>query len=440
MRLIFVVGLMMLFAMFLIGVGDPQAFHSGGCAACQGCHTMHNSQEGAPMSSVLPQNQTGPYLLRSTDQSSVCLNCHENRGDTGPTGYHISTNVGDMPAGTAPLQRTPGGDFGWLKKTYVFTVDSLPVTNAGERHGHNVIAADYEYVGDNKQSVAPGGAYPSANLHCSSCHDPHGKYRRLADGTIATTGVPIVSSGSYDNSPDPVSKKSAVGVYRLLGGLGYQPVSLSGSFAFTYTVPAAVAPSDYNRSEASTQTRVAYGQGMSEWCANCHTNMRGTTFIAGRGGLVHPAGNNAKLTGAIAANYVAYVKSGDMSNADATRAYNSLVPFEIGSGDHTNHLKPLARSDDTALNGPDTTSNVSCLSCHRAHASGFESMLRYSVANEFITVSDEGGNSVYGDPNVNAGVARGMSAKEQEAAYYDRPATKFAPFQRQLCNKCHAKD
>jgi hypothetical protein len=26
------------------------------------------------------------------------------------------------------------------------------------------------------------------------------------------------------------------------------------------------------------------------------------------------------------------------------------------------------------------------------------------------------------------------------AAYYDRPATRFAAEQRSLCNKCHAKD
>jgi hypothetical protein len=29
---------------------------------------------------------------------------------------------------------------------------------------------------------------------------------------------------------------------------------------------------------------------------------------------------------------------------------------------------------------------------------------------------------------------------ETNAAYYDRPVTKFATYQRVLCNKCHAKD
>ena len=29
---------------------------------------------------------------------------------------------------------------------------------------------------------------------------------------------------------------------------------------------------------------------------------------------------------------------------------------------------------------------------------------------------------------------------QQAAAYYDRPASKFAYAQRSMCNKCHAKD
>ena len=37
-------------------------------------------------------------------------------------------------------------------------------------------------------------------------------------------------------------------------------------------------------------------------------------------------------------------------------------------------------------------------------------------------------------------VRRGRLAVETQAAYYDRPVTAFATYQRVLCNKCHAKD
>ncbi|RII24925.1 MAG: cytochrome C, partial [Geobacter sp.] len=365
------------------------AFHSGGVAECEGCHTMHNSLDGAAVATGLPQYQSGPYLLKANDQSGSCLNCH-NSADTAPSGYHISTDESKLGPGLAPVEATPGGDFAWLKKTYAFSIRGAATTDPGERHGHNIVASDYGYVPDSTLTTAPGGTYPAASLACSSCHDPHGKYRRLADGTQATTGLPIFASGSYQNSATPIAGVSAVGVYRLLAGVGYQPKSLTGSYAFTNAAPDAVAPSSYNRLETTGQTHVAYGQGMSEYCANCHTKMLENGYTSGMKGLVHPAGNNAKLTAAIASNYNSYVTSGVMTNSDPTKAYSSLVPFELGTADYT-VLKPLAVNTDTLDQSASTSANVSCLSCHRAHASGFESMARYSLTNEFMTVADAAG-------------------------------------------------
>ncbi|MBI5441922.1 MAG: hypothetical protein HY900_12005 [Deltaproteobacteria bacterium] len=57
-----------------------------------------------------------------------------------------------------------------------------------------------------------------------------------------------------------------------------------------------------------------------------------------------------------------------------------------------------------------------------------------------MTIADATGNSIYPTVAQNAAVSQGLSDTEQAAALYDRPATKFAPFQRLLCNKCHAKD
>ena len=59
--------------------GMAYAFHSGGVAECEGCHSMHSPKAG------------GKYLLVGTDTSSTCLSCHVNAGDTGPSSYHIAT-------------------------------------------------------------------------------------------------------------------------------------------------------------------------------------------------------------------------------------------------------------------------------------------------------------------------------------------------------------
>src|SRR6185369_8916494 len=95
----------------------------------------------------------------------------------------------------------------------------------GDRQGHNVIAVDFGYSKDKIQAAAPGGTYNAANLACSSCHDPHGRYRRDTTGAQATTGLPIFGSGSYGNGTAtqggpayPAAGLSAAGVYRILGG------------------------------------------------------------------------------------------------------------------------------------------------------------------------------------------------------------------------------
>jgi hypothetical protein len=86
------------------------------------------------------------------------------------------------------------------------------------------------------------------------------------------------------------------------------------------------------------------------------------------------------------------------------------------------------------------------MSCHRAHASGFKHMLRFDYGHEFMTRVDAAGNTVYPSPDESAtgpgqqASAQGRTPLERERAYYGRPATVFAPYQRVLCNKCHVKD
>jgi hypothetical protein len=426
----------------LLTAGTAFAFHSGGVAECEGCHTMHNSVDGAAATAAFPRYQAGPFLLKASDQSSTCLNCHGASNDTAPNGYHIYDNdTYGLNDGKAPANITPGGDFAWVKKSYSWSPRSgTTETSEADRHGHNIVAADYGFNADATLTTAPGGSYPAASLACSSCHDPHGKYRRDDTGAISSTGKPIIGSGSYSTSVDPTTW-GAVGVYRILGGVDYSPKSMGGANAFVNNPPAAVAPSSYNRTEATTQTRVAYGSGMSEWCQNCHTSIHRDSYTSGTSGLSHPAGNNAKLTAAIIANYNSYVKSGDLTGTAAS-AYNSLVPFEEGTATYAT-LKSHALNTDLALGGADTNSNVACISCHRVHASGFDSMTRFDAGGiEYMTLADATGAAKYGDPAVatEAKVAMGRTAAEYQAAVGGRSATKFAPYQRSLCNKCHAKD
>jgi hypothetical protein len=433
-----------------LAFGNAYAFHDGGVAYCDGCHTMHNSSGNKAMAKkgASTQFQGLAYLLQGSDDSSTCLNCHA-AADTKASSYHIMTYP--VPAvGTAPVERTPGGDFAWLAQTYTAIGSrGQTISNKGERHGHNVVAVDYGLSQDTTLTVAPGGSYAASALSCASCHDPHARARIVdAAGTIAypklgTAVLPIGDSGSYGAVPDA---NEAVGTYRILAGSNYSQMSYTSPLAFNADPPVAIAPSTYNRGESTSDTRVAYGKNMSEWCANCHRSIHNDTVNSGNTQLIHPAGNGALLTATandlqgnasgttIAAIYNAYKKSGDLTGTSAS-SFTSLVPYEAGTGTIAT-LVTLGGS----TTGPTTGSeNVMCLSCHRAHATAFPSMGRWNLQGTFITASGAW-------PGSNAPTAEGldysagMPQTVYQAAMYDRPATNFAYAQRNLCNKCHAKD
>jgi hypothetical protein len=400
------------------------AFHSGGIGDCIGCHAIHKS----PEDDATNQN---PSFLISSDPSSTCLTCHQKKGGAVPTEDYVATPDADMPAGVPPGQLTPGGDFGWLKKNYHWGAsdDAVGGQSPGERHGHSIVAIAYGFVADSTLTEAPGGTYPSRSLSCISCHDPHGKYRRDNTGAILVSGKPIHGSGSYTTSIDP-NAIFTVGVYRLLGGIGYMPKYL-GTNAFTANPPAAVSPTDYNRPEDTADTRVAYGSGMSEWCANCHTSFSGSSKSPG-----HPAGNSMKMSPKVVANYNAYIASGNLSGNQAT-SYTSMVPFEMGTSDYS-LLKKTANTNGSVASGPDTGANVMCLSCHRAHASGWDKATRWNMkADMLVWNGNYPGTDRSGVP---AKYSQGRSFAEIKKTFYDRPASSYATFQRSLCNKCHAKD
>jgi hypothetical protein len=398
--------------MFTLTAASAMAFHGGGVAHCDGCHSMHNSPEnligqgqtdaeGNVISTAATENEA---LMKGTDASSTCLNCHNGKG-----GYHIASTDGS--------NLNTGGDFGWLSQAYDYDVRGTTYTADPDNFGHNVVAIDFAWGVDATNPTAPGSsaAYDSNLLGCTSCHDAHGQ---VQDGT-AGGGAPVEVSGSYDGT---ASAGGVVGNFRLLGDSMYEAGhNLNDGHAFTYNAPIAISKNSY---ATSYGVNSRYGSGMSEWCANCHDEYYNTAPDSASG--KHPTSVLLSKDG-YDANYNSYVATGNFTGTSAS-SYDPLVPFETGG---TRADLIAATADD--ITGPTATAQVMCLSCHRAHASAFNNMGRWDFDTEFLAHS-----AVLHSPDVTVGVGNA-------APYYGDGAiidisTKYGDSQRSLCNKCHVQD
>ena len=376
-----------------ITLPQPAAFHAGGVAPCDGCHTMHGTNLGQPSTTG------GSSLLLASDPSSICLNCHAGPG--GPNSPSVFS-----PDGSA---QTPGGDFYWLGRTFTWNDGISP----GESHGHNVIARDYGLLQDRQRMVSPGGSYRAAHLGCTSCHDPHGRVK----GGSRAGQPPVSGSGSYGERPNAGTIR---GNYRLLGDSAYAGSSAAGGHRFVSNAPVA-RQNMTDRFGESDSSHVDYGAGMSEWCGNCHAGILNSNHRMSFGVdevFIHPIGSTARFGSSHASIYNAYVSSGNLNGSSAT-SYLQFVPFERG-------VTESFLLNPASTQGPDANARVSCLSCHRAHASAFTAMGRW----DFTAV-------LLADSHPHSGDG-GVTGNDVRNSYYGRSiGAEFGPDQGSFCEKCH---
>lgn len=230
----------------------------------------------------------------------------------------------------------------------------------GWRAGHTVISPSRGVVVDALNPVSPGGSYPASSLSCTSCHDPHGNEH-----------------------------------YRLLYGAGDH--AEAGNFNYTQAAPVAIGLALDAGIVETDANHIAYNSGMSAWCSNCHGN-----FHNNDAQYRHPSG--VGMSSVIQNIYNLYAGTMNQVGGSAVTAFIADVPFE----------DPDMTIASTA--GPDGNSKVSCISCHRAHATSGQNSGRWDFNITF-----------YHDDGVESGA-------------YVMPQTYNSPNQRSLCNKCHNKD
>ena len=338
---------------FVFVAAPALAFHDGGVADCQGCHTMHNSQDGALVDPDSPNGN--PWLLVDESPSDVCLGCHATR---------LGAVFAVDPLN--PATERGGGNFIFLLEDNLNDGHggaSDPIT--GDAAGHNLVAPGHGLAADATLTTSPGGSFPASVLGCTSCHDPHG-------------------------TDD----------FRLLYGAGR--VVQDGVATFTNAAPVATGLSLFGAGESATN-HTAYESGMSAWCGNCHGNFHNNNTQ-----LVHPAGQT--IGGTIATFYGLY-------NGTA-----SLDPVTgIGNGDPATSYLPQVAFEQVGLTrtftgAPTASAQVSCISCHRAHATSAVDAGRWDF--QVPLLAEDG----------------------VESGSYAIPDPYADDDQRSLCNKCHGKD
>lgn len=291
----FVVILLLVFAWHPLRAA---AFHSGGVATCGACHTMHNLENGLPVNPA-PDNN---YLLIMNSASDLCLSCH-------------ATALGAVWANApgSPAPELGAGNFVFNGAPNINDApNGLTVPLAGSHGVHNCVAPSQNAMQDPVHVLAPGGSFPSSELSCTSCHDPHGNTN-----------------------------------FRMLRGAGPLP---GNTYSFINDAPQADGLALNDPAESRT-LHTAYKAGWSNWCANCH----GQYHEQSGTGFEHPVDD--PLEGDIVASYGHYDGSGNPTGGNPLTSYLPQVPFQD------------AAATTTSTAGPTVSSRITCVTCHRAHGS-----------------------------------------------------------------------
>ena len=321
---------------------------------CSNCHTMHNSQGGADMATT-----GGPY---NNCLVNTCVGCHTGTNDgTNTIPYVYSTTKPTF--GTNTLA---GGNFYWVK--------------TDDAKGHNIFPDNP----DDTLTVGPGNPWFSAcgtnschaNLHatitetycgtrqgCSKCH---------MMGNTAPQGYHHADDGIGTKYVDTAAK----GWYRFLAGhFDANGLGVKG-----------IEHEKWNYGATASSHNEYYGvEGLGGWWGFNHT-AGGSTH----GGLVPTT--TAYCTGChLVFRSDQHQGTESASNPWIRHPSDKVIPSTAGSEyaamDTTyNPNVPVARpSGFNWAGGPSSTvaagtDMVMCLSCHVAHGSPHDDMLRWDYA------------------------------------------------------------
>ncbi|MDL1956110.1 MAG: hypothetical protein LWW95_03530 [Candidatus Desulfofervidus auxilii] len=299
---------------------------------CSNCHTMHSSQ--SPWPSYWEKGGPREYLLVND-----CVGCHSSNDSQTIKEIGAGSGKSSVPIvynTQEPTNPLAGGNFYW-------------VANGCDGCGHNVTAIP-GVSKDPNFTQTPGFV---SGKTCSSCH---------GSGNMELTKCIFCHNPKHhgDDSGPVVGDDEEV-KYRFLSLDSFHPYTFQqGSYNF-YGVAGIedddweydVSSSDHNEycGAASSGDYSGKSHSISRFCAACHWGFYGENTEHWKR---HPSD-------------IALPNSGEYANYTT---YNPLAP--IARLEST--LTSMTGASSTVTPGQD---QVSCLSCHRPHASPYPDILRW---------------------------------------------------------------
>ena len=305
---------------------------------CADCHTMHNSQNGEVMA------VGGPHGMLLTGD---CIGCHTNTTDGSGRGgssdnipFVHHTSAPDLGAGGM----LAGGSFYW-----VLTDDSK---------GHNVLGiagADGNFV---DPLLPPGGIALDAQLTCAGTNGCHGD--RTVEGDYAAL------SGAHHAAPKLANAASGY-----MDGDG-----MANSYRFLLGVKGIESP-DWEALQDPSTRNVYYGidrsadtqndaATISSLCGQCHGDYHAN------------AAGQISASGTMSSPWVRHPTDFDMVGIGGEYAdyeYSMEAPVASSNIDNT-YTRP---NPEDIMNTPGDAI-VTCISCHRAHGSAHDDLLRWDYS------------------------------------------------------------
>ena len=339
---------------------------------CVDCHTMHYSQHGKkPGETGFPTEPPydlwtgteGPYEALLVDS---CVGCHSGATARKGTNNEIPVVLRTSdPGATGPGQSLAGGDFYWVANgadTKGHNVDG--VANVDSNLSYDPPGWDASATADNTFGQVTGGNnsdWGSKQLTCAGMYGCHG------DHTETTNAGAIRGAHHGDDSclhvPNVDKSKQGQSVatsYRWCGGI-------HGIEDDDWEWTASDGSTNHNQYKGvNGNENYADKTTISYLCAECHGQFHSDIGGTSSPWTRHPT--DFDMGNASGSEYQYY-----NGGSGGTNNYSVIAPV----GSSTIGPNPLSTVNAQSADG---TAIVLCISCHRAHGTEYDDLLRWDYS------------------------------------------------------------